>query len=245
MLQNIDLGKILFLDIETVSEKSNFKDLSDNFKTLWALKSRQFVKDHDDLDSVKRSYNEKAGIFSEFAKIVCISVGYLRNEGNQTIFRLKSFYGDDEVEILNDFSRLLNKNYNNPLSAFLCGHNIKEFDVPFLCRRMIINGLEIPDILQVSGKKPWEIKHFVDTLELWKFGDIKNYTSLNLLAAVLNVPSPKDDIDGSQVGKVYWEDRDLSRIAVYCQKDVQTCMQVLLRLQGLPILTEDQIETPA
>ncbi len=242
MIQNIDFSKILFLDIETVSEKADFNSLEENFQKLWVLKSKQFVKDPEDTEAIQLSYIEKAGIFSEFSKIVCISVGYLRKEGNKLLFRLKSFYGDDEKELLKDFSNLLNKNYNNPLSSFLCGHNIKEFDVPFLCRRMLINDLEIPEILQVSGKKPWEIKHFIDTLELWKFGDIKNYTSLNLLAAVLNVPSPKDDIDGSQVGGVYWKEADLDRIVVYCQKDVQTCMQVLMRLNGLPILTEDQIE---
>lgn len=242
MLQNIDLSKILFLDIETVSGKASFDELDETFQHLWALKSRQFTRENTDPDAVKTSYTDKAGIFSEFAKVVCISVGFLRKEGKNTIFRLKSYYGDDEKEVLQDFARMLNKNFNNPNSSFLCGHNIKEFDIPFLCRRMLINGLEIPEIIQVSGKKPWEIKHFIDTLELWKFGDIKNFTSLNLLAAVLNVPSPKDDIDGSQVGKVYWEDRDLERIREYCQKDVQTCMQILLRLQGKEILTDDQIE---
>lgn len=225
MLQNIDLSKILFLDVETVSQKSSFDELDETFQSLWTRKSRQFLKDNtEDPDAVKETYTDKAGIFSEFAKVVCISVGFLRMEGKKMVFRLKSFYGDDEAEVLRDFSNLLNKNYNNPLSSFLCGHNIKEFDIPFLCRRMIINGLEIPEIMQVSGKKPWEIKHFIDTLELWKFGDIKNFTSLNLLAAVLGVPSPKDDIDGSQVGRVYWQEKDTERIAQYCQKDVQTCM---------------------
>lgn len=242
MIQNIDLSKILFLDIETVSEKSEFGALDPNFQKLWAHKSRQFVDDNTDMEAVGKSYKDKAGIFSEFSKIVCISVGFLRKEGKDWFFRLKSFYGDDEKEILEDFSKLINRNYNNPLSSYLCGHNIKEFDIPFMCRRMVINGLEIPDVMQVSGKKPWEIKHFIDTLELWKFGDFKNFTSLNLLSVVLNVPSPKDDIDGSQVGRVYWEDKDLPRIAVYCQKDVQTVMQVLMRMQRMPILNEDQIE---
>ena len=242
MIQNIDLSKILFLDIETVSEKAEFDELDANFQKLWAHKSRQFVDDNTDMEAVSQSYQGKAGIFAEFSKIVCISVGFLRKEGKDWFFRLKSFYGDDEKEILEDFSKLINRNYSNPLNSYLCGHNIKEFDIPFMCRRMVINGLEIPDVMQVSGKKPWEIKHFIDTLELWKFGDYKNFTSLNLLAAVLNVPSPKDDIDGSQVGRVYWEEKDLPRIAVYCQKDVQTVMQVLMRLQGMPILNDDQIE---
>lgn len=242
MIQNIDLSKILFLDIETVSEKPEFGELDPNFQKLWTHKSRQFVDDNTDMEAVGQSYQSKAGIFAEFSKIVCISVGFLRKEGKDWFFRLKSFYGDDEKNILEDFSKLINRNYNNPLSSYLCGHNIKEFDIPFMCRRMVINGLEIPDVMQVSGKKPWEIKHFIDTLELWKFGDYKNFTSLNLLAAVLNVPSPKDDIDGSQVGRVYWEEKDLPRIAVYCQKDVQTVMKVLMRLQGMPILNDDQIE---
>ncbi|HMG15766.1 MAG TPA: ribonuclease H-like domain-containing protein, partial [Saprospiraceae bacterium] len=169
-------------------------------------------------------------------------VGFLRKEGNNLVLRLKSFKSDDEREVLEGLTQLLNKGFNDPLNSFLCGHNIKEFDIPFLCRRMMIHSMEIPDIIQVAGKKPWETKQFIDTLELWKFGDNKNYTSLILLAAVLGIASPKDDIDGSEVGNVYWIEKDLDRISTYCQKDVKTVVQVLLKMQGKELLSDDQIE---
>ena len=243
ILPYLDLSRTLFIDIETVSEKANYNDLDDNFRKLWAKKSGLITREQDlSEEDIAKSYNDKAGIFSEFAKTVVISVGFLRKEGQQNILRLKSFKGDDEKEVLTGLINLLNKGFNDPLNSFLCGHNIKEFDIPFLCRRMMIHGLEIPDIIQVAGKKPWETKQFIDTMELWKFGDNKNYTSLNLLAAVLGIPSPKDDIDGSEVGNVYWKEGDLDRISAYCQKDVKTVVQVLLRMQGKPILEDEQIE---
>ena len=154
--------------------------------------------------------------------------------------RLKSFYDDDEKVVLMQFSDLLLNYYNNPLKHKLCGHNIKEFDVPFICRRLIINSMAIPPILNVMGKKPWETKHLLDTMEMWKFGDYKNYTSLNLLANVFGIKSPKDDIDGSQVGSVYWEEGDLDRIKVYCEKDVKTVAQVYLKISGLPFLKDEE-----
>ena len=243
ILPYLDLSRTLFIDIETVSEKGSYKELDDNFKTLWARKSGQLNRDVElTEDIIEKSYIEKAGIFSEFAKVVCISVGFLRKEGNNLVLRLKSFKGDDEKDVLIGLIQLLNKGFNDPLNSFLCGHNIKEFDIPFLCRRMMIHSIDIPNIIQVAGKKPWETKQFIDTLELWKFGDNKNYTSLILLAAVLGIPSPKDDIDGSEVGSVYWVEKDLDRISTYCQKDVKTVVQVLLRMQGKEILNDDQIE---
>ena len=151
--------------------------------------------------------------------------------------QLKSFYGDDEKILLEEFAQLLSKHYNTPASL-LCGHNGKEFDFPYLARRMLINGIPLPSILDLAGKKPWEIRH-LDTLELWKFGDYKHYTSLELLAAIFDIPTPKDDIDGSQVAKVYWEDKDLERIAAYCQKDVLTTLQLFRRYQGLPLVKEE------
>ena len=241
MLQNIDLSKILFLDVETVSQKSSFDELDETFQSLWTRKSRQFLKDNtEDPDAVKETYTDKAGIFSEFAKVVCISVGFLRMEGKKMVFRLKSFYGDDEAEVLRDFSNLLNKNYNNPLSSFLCGHNIKEFDIPYICRRLMIHQIVLPEMLQLSAKKPWET-NMIDTMELWKFGDYKNYTSLNLLAAVLGIKTPKDDIDGSMVREVYYNEHDLPRITVYCQKDVLTTANIIMRFKGLPLIDDENI----
>lgn len=242
----IELSKILFLDIETVSEKQCFEDLNESYQQLWGKKSKSIGRDNSmELEEISRLYFERAGIFSEFSKVVCISVGFLRKEGSELILRLKSFAGHDEKEILTEFNNLLARGFKDPNRSYLSGHNIKEFDIPFLCRRMMINSIEIPDIINVSGKKPWEIKQFIDTLDLWKFGDLKNYTSLNLLATVLGIESPKDDIDGSQVGTIYWEEQDLERISVYCQKDVKTSVQVFLRMHGLPLLQDEQIEYSA
>lgn len=246
MVGEIDLRKILFIDIETVSQSKKLPELSDRMQELWAKKSKFFQKDYsDDLEineKLAQSYTDKAAIFAEFGKIICISVGVLyRKEDGKYGFRVKSFAGDDEKDLLISFSDLLNKHYNDPARFYLCGHNIREFDIPYICRRIVVNRLSLPDIVNLSGKKPWETKHLIDTLELWKFGDIKHFTSLDLLTAILEIPSPKDDIDGSQVGRVYWEDQDLPRIAEYCEKDVVTVANLLLRFQGLDLIDPEAI----
>lgn len=234
---------ILFLDIETVSAKETFSELTEDFQYIWSLKARQFHPERalPPVEKASEYYEQKAGIFAEFAKIVCISVGYCTTVDDHMEFRLKSFAHDDEKVILESFCQLLDSHYNNPNKHAICGHNIKEFDVPFMCRRLVINGMELPKLLQVSGKKPWQIGHLIDTMELWRFGDYKNYTSLVLLATTLGISSPKDDIDGSMVGKVYWEEKDLERIAVYCQKDVVTVAQILLKMNRLPIIEKEHI----
>jgi len=238
-----NLKRTLFLDIETVSSFKNFNELPENMADLWKYKTRQFFKDPQDDIGPEDWYNSKAGIFAEFAKVVCISVGYFLFEGNEiSKFKVKSFANDDEVIVLTDFMNLLKTYYNDPKTSFICGHNIKEFDIPFLCRRMVINGIEFPTLLDISGKKPWETAHLLDTMDMWRFGDYKNYTSLNLLSATLGIPSPKDDIDGSMVGHVYWQENDLERISLYCQKDVVTVAQVLLKFAGLPLIENEKIE---
>ena len=235
-MKRIPSQKILFLDIETVSGNSTYDDLNDTFKSLWSKKAELLQKNIEEKKTPEEMY-ESAGIYAEFGKIVCISVGYFARERE---LRIKSFYGDDEKELLLDFCNLLNRHYNTS-EHILCAHNGKEFDFPYIARRILINGIEIPRILNVAGKKPWEINH-LDTMELWKFGDYKSYASLNLLAAVFDIPTPKDDIDGSQVGKVYWKDNDLNRIAKYCQKDVLTVAQILLKYRNEPILKEEKGE---
>lgn len=246
MVGEIDLRKILFIDIETVSQGKMLSELPERMQDLWAKKSRYFLKDYDESIEIDEkyslSYSDKAAIFAEFGKIICISVGVLyRKEDGNYGFRVKSFSGEDEKELLITFSDLLSKHYNDPARFYLCGHNIREFDVPYICRRMVVNRLALPDIVNLSGKKPWETKHLIDTLELWKFGDIKHFTSLDLLTAILDIPSPKDDIDGSQVGKVYWEQKNLPRIVDYCEKDVVTVANLLLRFQGLELIDPEAI----
>ena len=236
-----NLGKILFLDIETVPISKSYDDLDEVVKELWQRKSKYWIKDETDIIEASAGlYSDKAGIYAEFAKVVCISVGFINDNSNDRGIRMKSFFGHEEKEVLSQFSTLVNAHFSNPNIHKLCGHNIKEFDIPFLSRRMIINGLPLPNMLDVMGKKPWETKHLLDTMEMWKFGDYKNYTSLNLLANVLGIKSPKDDIDGSMVGHVYWEDNDLERIKVYCEKDVRTVAQVYLRMHNLPTLIDEE-----
>ncbi len=245
MTNNKDLSKILFLDIETVSGKATFDDLNDTFKELWKLKSRSVLKKYDEEvteEEAREAYLDRAGIFAEFGKIICISVGvtYDTKEGERHV-RLKSFASDDEAALIKAFFELVSSRFNNPNRHFFCGHNIKEFDMPYICRRAIINHIPLPPTLNLSGKKPWETAHLLDTMEMWKFGDRKNYTSLKLLAAALGFPSPKDDIDGSEVGRVYWEENDLPRIARYCEKDVLATVQLYLRYHLMPILADNQV----
>lgn len=245
MIDEIDIARVLFLDVECVSGTPSFHELAPEMQDLWRIKCRQVLrKPADEItnEEVAASYTDKAGIFAEFGKIVCISVGaaFWNKEEEQVHVRLKSFAGDDEAALLADFSQLLAQYYANVHQHYICGHNIKEFDIPYICRRMVINGQSFPPPLQITGKKPWETKHLLDTMELWKFGDRKNFTSLKLLAAILGFPSPKDDIDGSDVGRVYWEEKDLPRIAHYCEKDVLATVQLFRRYQRKPILTEEQ-----
>jgi DNA polymerase elongation subunit (family B) len=231
MLEQYDLGNMMVLDIETVPQYSSFGQVPLHFQKLWDLKTQYQRK-----EATAEEFYERAGIWAEFGKIICISVGIF-TPGKTTGLRVKSFYSHNEKELLEDFCKLL---ASQPASLILCAHNGKEFDFPYLCRRMLIHGLPIPSQLEISGKKPWEINH-LDTMELWKFGDYKNYTSLNLLAAVFDIPTPKDDIDGSMVGHVYWVDGHLERIYIYCQKDVVCTAQLLRRYRGEPLIPEEFI----
>jgi DNA polymerase elongation subunit (family B) len=237
MLEQIQTNQILFLDIETVPISKDYSSLSENFKKLWLEKTAWQRKDEI---SASEFYQQKAGVMAEFAKIICISVGYIYPKNEQSYFRLKSFYGHNEEDLLIQFNDLLKEKFSDK-DYYLCAHNGKEFDYPFICRRMLINGISLPKILEIAGKKPWEIKH-LDTMELWKFGDYKHYTSIKLLAAIFDIPTPKDDIDGSQVSTIYWEENDLERIKTYCQKDTLTVAQLFLKYKGFPILKEHQIE---
>jgi len=230
-LNNIDREKILFLDIETAPQFPDYNSIPDSFKKLWDGKAKYLIKEKETPADVYKS----AGIYAEYGKVICITVGMFSGKS----FRLKSFYGDDEKLMLEEFTALLEKHYNTE-SHFLCAHNGKEFDFPFLARRLLVSGIKLPRILDNAGKKPWEIKH-LDTMELWKFGDYKSYTSLNLLAEIFGIPSPKGDMDGSMMYKVYWEDKDWDRIVKYNQKDVLTVAQVFLRFKGEKLIEEKDV----
>jgi len=233
----MNFASILFLDIETVPQHSDYASLSKDWKELWDIKAGYLIRNKE--AETPESIYSRAGIYAEFGKIICIGCGFIIGEGEQKKINLKSFYGDNEKVLLVEFCDMLNK-WSAKEQKWLCAHNGKEFDFPYLCRRLIINEIPIPPILNVSGKKPWEVNH-LDTLELWKFGDFKSYTSLNLLAHSLGVPTSKDDIDGSMVWAVYWNDKDLQRIVTYCQKDVVTLAQIFLRMNHEPLIKKDNI----
>lgn len=230
-----EIENILFLDIETAPVMQDYHDLPERIQFLWDKKAHsKYMRDEPEKVS-EELFFEKAGIHAEFGRVVCISCGYVKfDEKGIPQPKVKSFYGEDEHKILEEFGLVLNTWCRNS-NRNICAHNGKEFDFPFLARRYVIHGLEIPKILDTKGKKPWEV-NFIDTMVLWKFGDYKAYTSLDLLSAILGIPSPKDDIDGSQVGKVFWYDKDHERIKEYCEKDVITTIQVLLRMSRLPLI---------
>ncbi|MAN59881.1 MAG: 3'-5' exonuclease [Flavobacteriaceae bacterium] len=236
MVSRINLEHILFLDIETVPQFQNFDELDAPGKLLWEQKSQYQRKD----DYTAAEFYDRAGIWAEFGKIVCISVGFFTVKGDIRNFRVTSYHGA-EAKILRDFKQLLDNHFNQA-PHLLCAHNGKEFDFPYISRRMIIHGIDLPQKLNLFGKKPWEVPH-LDTLELWKFGDYKTFTSLKLMAYVLGIPSPKDDIDGSDVCKVYYDEGDIDRIIEYCEKDTLTVAQIFLRLRNEPLLTEDQVSS--
>jgi predicted PolB exonuclease-like 3'-5' exonuclease len=229
------IDNILFLDIETVPEFRHFENLSHEKRHLWESKTR-FQRKADD---TPQGFYERAGIYAEFGRIICIGAGYFDKSEGERRFRLHSFRDDDEKTLLVRFVKLLDERFSGKHSR-LCAHNGKEFDFPFICRRMVVHDLKLPTALNVSGKKPWETS-FVDTLECWKFGDHKNYTSLQLLANVLGIPTPKDDIGGGDVRRVYYEENDMARIASYCSKDVITVCRVFLRIHRMGILSDHEI----
>ncbi|HEY0679249.1 MAG TPA: 3'-5' exonuclease [Chitinophagaceae bacterium] len=239
------LQNILFLDIETASQYDSFESLPESWKELWNAKAESLMRYH--VGETPETLYGRAAIYAEFGKVICISCGIIQGSGADKKIILKSFYNEDEKELLQQFCGMLTK-WTADNNKYLCAHNGREFDFPYLCRRMTIHGMKLPSCLQLSGKKPWELS-LLDTMELWKFGDYKSYTSLNLLAHVLNIPSPKDDMDGSMVGKIYWSaktpeerEQNLDRISTYCQKDVLTAAQVYLRLQGEELISSENVE---
>lgn len=243
-MATISKEKILFLDIETVSQTRYYRDLPERLVHLWEDKAislqqripEAYTKEMD----AQAIFAKGAAIFAEFGKIICVSVGFIYHKENEDRFRVKSFYGHDEKVILSEFVSMLS-HFGNASEINLCGHNIKEFDIPYICRRLLINNFPLPEILNIGAKKPWEVP-LLDTLEMWKFGDYKHYTSLNLLTALFDIPTPKDDINGSQVTGVYYEENDVKRIATYCEKDVVATTQLFLKLNQMPTIQSHLIE---
>jgi len=238
MLAEIELENILFLDIETVPAVYNFEDLDSDWQQLWSDKTK-YLQERES-KSAGELY-ERAGIYSEFGKIICISTALFYQSGSEQKLRVTSFYGKDEKALLSEFLSMLGR-FDRGGEKFLCGHNSKEFDIPYIARRSLINGLALPNMINLAGKKPWEVRH-LDTMDLWKFGDYKHYTSLNLLAKLFGVPTPKGDISGADVGRVFWEEDDEERIRVYCEKDTVTVARLMQRFRNMEIIHDDYIET--
>lgn len=236
MLYEVPSENILFIDIETVPLHYRFDEMTEEMQLLWSDKTR-FIQQREEKDAAE--VYERAGVYAEFGKVICISIGYLHQSAGDKMLRITSFAGEDEREVLEDFAGLLNSRFSAP-HYFMCGHNIKEFDIPYLCRRMLIHGMRLPEMLNIAGKKPWEVKH-LDTMELWKFGDYKHFTSLNLLTRIFDIPTPKDDISGADVAKVFYEEKDLERIVRYCEKDVVAVAQLLLSMKGDPRVEEKNV----
>jgi uncharacterized protein YprB with RNaseH-like and TPR domain len=239
MFSRDDLHRLIFLDIETVSLTPDFESLPERLKPHWEKKSRSLQRHSETPLPADEFFVDRAAIYSEFAKTVCISFGYLSFEGDTPLLKVKSCYGEDEKMLLEEFSQLLNRFPTAP-KWLLCAHNGKEFDFPFLGRRFLVHGLEIPRMLQIQGKKPWEVPH-IDTMELWKFGDYKSFVSLDLLTALLDVPSPKEQMDGSQVGPCFWQEGDVETIKTYCEQDVLATAQVMLRFCRQPLIPLDSM----
>lgn len=246
MLDKLPLTNVLFLDIETVCGERDLSKMRPALLSAWKIKASQILKKPQEEisdEEYENTYKEKAAFYAEFGKIVCISVGLIIRKGKESdlSIKLNSYYGDEESSMLQDFAEMMSQYFNNPSMHFICGHNIKEFDIPYLCRRMVINEINLPNLLSIQGKKPWETAYLLDTMLLWKFGEFKSFASLKLLTAVFDIPSPKDDIDGSEVGKVYWEDEELTRIVKYCEKDVLAVIQLMMKFKRLSLFDDSNI----
>ena len=239
MLENLNIETVLFLDIETVPNASGFKDLTEKWQILWEQKMKYQISEGE----VPADLYERAGIYAEFGKIICISAGYVTQKMGEKFFRVKSFYDDDEKKLIGSFLNALDQ-FAKAGKQKLCAHNGQEFDFPYIARRALVNNLKLPKILDIAGAKPWELKEILlDTLQLWKFGDYKHYTSLSLLCELFNIPTPKDDIDGSQVAKVYWEENNIDRIIKYCEKDTLAVANLMLRYKGEKIIPMENLES--
>ncbi len=239
MLHNLNIEEILFLDIETVPLAPEYEELTDKWQRLWEHKMQFQINNGVPADELY----ERAGIYAEFGKIVCISAGYVIQKQGEPFFRVKSFHHDDEKKLIQNFFNALD-GFARAGKRRLCAHNGQEFDFPYIARRALVNNLDLPKILDIAGAKPWEVKDIlVDTLQLWKFGDYKHYTSLSLLCELFNIPTPKDDIDGSEVAKVYWEDNDIDRIVKYCEKDTLAVANLLLKYKGDKVIPFDNLES--
>ena len=232
------LKNIVFFDIETAGSHESLDALQEDnplLATLWSKRCeylREKFEENKDLTD-EELYLNKAALHPEFNRIVCASFGRIAGDVDSTSMIIKSYSGDDESEILDGIDKVLTK-FNK---MNLCGHNIKRFDIPVMGKRFLINGKKLPKSLMIYDSKPWELP-FIDTSDIWSFGAWQEgFASLELIAASLKVPSPKDDIRGEDVHSVFWESSEHSRIAEYCAKDVKVLGDIMLKISGFSTLS--------
>jgi len=234
-MKDIPIESIIFLDIETVSLFPNLLLADDATKKEWA---RKIMKTNPTITPalLDDTYKEQAALHPEFSFITCISVGMVK--GGKVYIKNIFGFDHDEERTLEIFCETMQKIIEKMerLQPKLCAHFGKGFDYPFISKRMLVHGMTIPNILDSYGKKPWEITN-LDTHEIWKMGGF-NSASLSAIAHAFGIPSPKDDIDGSQVGHVYWVDSKIDRIATYCAKDVFALINIFRCMQGSPAFSE-------
>jgi len=231
----IPITKILFIDIETVGGCKNYescKITNPNVAKQYVKYIDWFVKrfPEDSQLSLDEIFIRRASLVPEFAKIVCVSVAFVTDKDE---IKTQSFSGDDEKELLKDCQKLLDR--CGKLDFYLCGHNLKNFDIPMLAKRMIINGLMPPSILPSYDTKPWEIKA-IDTKEIWQYGAYTSIGSLDLLCTTMDIPTPKDgEVTGDKVHSAYWDENKLKEITEYCERDVKVLIDIIKKLKKLEI----------
>ena len=230
---NVPITKILFLDIETVGGCPDLEscekfspEIAEQFHKYYDWFNKRFPEDIT-LDK-NEVFKKRAALVPEFAKIICVSMAFVMENGE---VKKQTFSGDNEKELLIKVRNLLDRCHN--LDFYLCGHNLKNFDIPMLAKRMIINGILPSKILPDYNTKPWEVKA-IDTKEIWQYGSYTSIGSLDLLCTCLGIESPKDgEITGDKVHKSYWEENKLSEISEYCEKDVNVLIEFIKKLKNL------------
>lgn len=229
MIKKEDLNNLLYFDVETAGKYESYEDLAlqnPRLAKLWEKRAKYFRANTLGMEEMGDSeiYSQKSGLEPEFGRVVCVSFGVWDGENH----RLTSFYGDNEQEILEKTAKIFSNAVSKGMK--ICGHNIKMFDVPFLGKKMIFSGIDVPQNLLLWDKKPWEVP-ILDTAEFFSFGSWSHkFLGLDLLACSLGIESPKEDIDGSQVHNTFWGEKNYERIMEYCEKDVLTVMDVLKKV---------------
>ncbi len=240
-----ELKQMVFIDIETIRGKKTYNDVITENPALddyWQTKHTQIREkeplSYGHIEDSAEMYEKMAALYPEWGQIVCISIGQIKfdEDGNPIKFTTKSFSGLYEKILLEEFNETASKIMSKYPRMQWVGHNIKGFDMPYIIKRSLINGVRVPNVFHLQKQKPWE-SQLIDTNDVWKFNGW-NGARLGLLTEILNIPSPKQDMDGKMVSDVFWEDGDLNRISEYCEMDINATANVMLRISGMDIITD-------